>query len=170
MPAGGSNYLTHKMAPTGTLYQYNTDLLKEMGDRRVSYKSTKFPWLEAAYTYKNVMSHASDFDAVRVSVPGFAGRGHYVAHWWWQGYSECVDIDYFPDNKITHVDGQVCVCCVFVRARACVSNPPKNLNHHLINNQNPNTKWIRLQTPHLRYYTTTTSPRVILYKRSRVVL
>ena len=71
MPPTDANYLDHEMAPTGILYQYNAELLRKSGDRRVSYKSEKFPWLEAAYVYRNIMEYAADFDAVRVQVPGY---------------------------------------------------------------------------------------------------
>ena len=89
----------------GRLFEYTDASLKEAGDRRVSYKSTKFPWLEKVHFYQNVANIGADFDLVRATIPGRKGSGHYIVHWRWRGFRDCVDVDVFQDRTIDKVDG-----------------------------------------------------------------
>eukprot|EP00937_MAST-01D_sp_MAST-1D-sp2_P001627 g1627.t1 len=90
----------------GRLFEYRDEALAAAGDRRVSYASEKFPWLEAVHWYQNLANIGSDFDLVRASVPGRKGSGHYIVHWRWRGYRDCVDVDFFEDKSIASVDGR----------------------------------------------------------------
>ena len=69
-------------------------------DRRASYKSEKYPWIEMAGKYEHLVHKATDFDGIRVEIPGHSGPGHYiginpcsalvmhaihVVHWRWKG-------------------------------------------------------------------------------------
>jgi len=73
------------------LFQFTDQVLAN--DRRVSYKSELYPWIEAVYRYEHVHGRAVDFDSVRVDIPGRKGPGHYVVHWFWNGYYDCVDVN-----------------------------------------------------------------------------
>ena len=113
-------FLDHPFEKTNILYQYNQSN-PDSGidrDRFVSYKSTDFPWLESVYRYDHLVHHASDYDAIRVSIPARKGPGHYIVHWRWSGYSECVDVDVFP-NKVQNVYGVDTGKYVFNRIDHC---------------------------------------------------
>ena len=43
-------------------------------------------------------------DHVKVRIPGFHGPGHYVIHYSWKGYTNCVDVDLFA-NQVEHKYG-----------------------------------------------------------------
>lgn len=59
----------------------------------MSYKSDKYPWNASAARYEQQFHRPKDYDAVLLDVAGRAGDGHYIAHWRWSGYYDCVDID-----------------------------------------------------------------------------
>ena len=42
--------------------------MKKSGDKRISYASAKYPWLEAVMTYKNLANIGADYDAIRKAV------------------------------------------------------------------------------------------------------
>eukprot|EP00040_Diaphanoeca_grandis_P016032 m.82506 g.82506 ORF g.82506 m.82506 type:complete len:1642 (+) comp25523_c0_seq1:122-5047(+) len=89
------------------LHSYTDEILAD--DRRISYKSEKYPWIESAYRYNIVSANrAVDFDTVRVGLPARKGPGHYVVHWWWNGYYDCVDVNVhdtpIPPAEIEGVD------------------------------------------------------------------
>eukprot|EP00937_MAST-01D_sp_MAST-1D-sp2_P001009 g1009.t1 len=85
MPQSDPNFLTHSRwrphVTHGRLFEYRTETLKVAGDQRVSYPSAKYPWLEAVYRYFNLASLGSDFDLMRVTIPGRKSSGHYIVHW-----------------------------------------------------------------------------------------
>ena len=99
------NWLEHTHVPTTALFSYQDDILKK--DKRVSYHSEKYPWIEAVYTYMIVDNRATDWDGVRVSIPAKKGPGHYIVSWKFQGYYDCVDVEVFDDRQIEHVDGKL---------------------------------------------------------------
>lgn len=77
------------------LYKFNKTTQRAQGsniDRRVSYASAEYPWIESVYRYYH-LNQAGGFDSVLVDVPGRNGLGHYILYWLWSGYSDCVDID-----------------------------------------------------------------------------
>ena len=61
--------------------------------------------MKAVYKYQHVDARTFDFDAVRVSVPGRKGAGHYIVNWRWNGYYDCIDVEVFDDRQIEHIDG-----------------------------------------------------------------
>lgn len=81
------NYLDHPNAVTKHLYQYSSSVLES--DRRVSYRSSKYPWIVSAMRY-NIQYHLpGDYDAVKIDIPARSGPGHYIVHYRWGGYYDC---------------------------------------------------------------------------------
>ena len=76
-------------------YEYNASKIKH--DSSVSYRSEKYPWLEAVHKYAILSHQPHDYDRISLQVPGFHGPGHYVAYFYWRGYANCVDINLHPD-------------------------------------------------------------------------
>jgi len=74
------------------------------GDHRYSYASTKHPWLEAVHVYKQLNDFASDYDALNITIPARKGAGHYIVHWRWNGYYDCMDVD-VRDSPVQNVYG-----------------------------------------------------------------
>jgi hypothetical protein len=95
---------THASKPLA-VFSYQDDVLAK--DKRVSYHSEKYPWIEAVYTYMIMESRATDWDGVRVSIPAKKGPGHYIVNWGFQGYYDCVDVEVFDDRQIEHIDGKL---------------------------------------------------------------
>jgi hypothetical protein len=90
---GTEYWLDHPRAPTRYLYEYTDGSIA--ADKRASYASKKYPWIEMAGMYKVLADFPMDFDAIRVEIPGKQGPGHYIVHWRWGGYYDCVDVDLF---------------------------------------------------------------------------
>ena len=99
---------TRKTDRFRSMFEYREETLKTAGDKRISYNSSTFPWLESVHTFQNLASIGGDTDVVRVGIEDVRkrGSGHFIAHWRWQGYRECVDIDYFDDRQIANIDGK----------------------------------------------------------------
>jgi hypothetical protein len=79
MNSTNPNFLSHPHSPTPNLYEYTPTTLA--GDRRVSYASAQYPWIESAFRYTIESQNnaaAQDFDITRVVIPGRAGPGHYI--------------------------------------------------------------------------------------------
>ena len=97
VPESDPNYHTHTSSyrSTDNLFRFNAEVLEE--DYRISYASERYPWLEAAYRYPVETNRHGDIDSVRVTIPGRSGPGHYVVHWFWKGFSDCVDVNVHPD-------------------------------------------------------------------------
>ena len=100
---GDPLWMNHTRIVTASQFHYTDAVLK--GDRRVSYKSDRFPWIESAFRYDVRSGAAFDMDMVRVNVPGRKGSGHYVVNWRWSGYYDCIDVDYFDNKKVDNPDG-----------------------------------------------------------------
>jgi hypothetical protein len=62
-------------------------------DRRVSYVSAKYPWIEAVHRYKHSGGQDQAFDTSRIAVPGRSGAGRYLIHYLWSSYRDIIDID-----------------------------------------------------------------------------
>ena len=64
------------------MYEYSDKFRR--GDNRVSYKSDKYPWLLAAFTYHNKVNMHSDWDLIKAGVPqwvydeGLVKGQHYI--------------------------------------------------------------------------------------------
>lgn len=43
--------------------------------------------------YEHLYHLPNDFDSISVQIPGWSGDGHYIVHWRWSGYYDCVDVD-----------------------------------------------------------------------------
>lgn len=101
------NWLTHEFKKTTNLFRYSDAGIAN--DRRVSYNSEKHPWLLMAGVYPHIFQRPSDFDAIRVEIPRMLGdrklkAGHYIVHYRWKGYSDCVDVN-VHDAQVDDIDG-----------------------------------------------------------------
>lgn len=76
-------------------YEYNDEKIKQ--DESVSYKSEKYPWLEAVHKYPILSHQPHDYDRISLQIPGFNGPGHYVVYFYWRGYANCVDVNLHAD-------------------------------------------------------------------------
>ena len=88
-------WLNHSWSIPQNLFKFKPEVVAN--DARVSYRSEKYPWLEAAYRYEHETHRPGDFDTAKISLPGRAGPGHYIVHWWWNGYYDCMDVDLFAE-------------------------------------------------------------------------
>ena len=66
-------------------------------DKRVSYASAKYPWIESVDAFDNSLTqHAVYNDQANIArfvVPARHGPGDYIAWFYWSGYKDCVDIN-----------------------------------------------------------------------------
>ena len=95
IPSEDPTRIVHPNTPTLNSFRYSDAVLAD--DRRISYASDAYPWIEAAYRYDIQTGRPFDRNGIRVSIPGRAGPGHYIAHWRWSGYTDCTDVEYFVD-------------------------------------------------------------------------
>ena len=96
------NWLEHTFSKTAHQYKYRRDFLQD--DKRVAYTNPKHPWLLAAHKYPHKYTRPSDHDATRIKIPATWGPGHYIVHYRWKGYSDCVDVNVF-DEQVDDIDG-----------------------------------------------------------------
>jgi len=78
---GDLEWLEHPNDPNTVLLQYDSNTLlnaRRFGDKRVEYRSEKYPWIEAVYKYPIWAPHPFDYDVIPITIPGFHGVGHYV--------------------------------------------------------------------------------------------
>jgi hypothetical protein len=115
----------HPHEPTLNMYEYND--VKISGDRRVSYASSKYPWIDSVGVYEHLKHLPSDYDAVQVDVSGRDGPGHYIVHWRWNGYSDCTDVDFFDDQQVTSKYGTDNQKFIWNRIDHCQYVEPRNL-------------------------------------------
>lgn len=83
--------VSHPRSPHSSLFKYTDTAIAD--DKRVSYQSEKFPWLESVFQYEHLYHLPSDFDAINMTVPARKGPGHYIVAWRWNGYYDCTDVD-----------------------------------------------------------------------------
>jgi hypothetical protein len=82
--------------PTNAImYEYNDEKIKN--DYSVSYKSDKYPFLEAVHKYRVLAHQPNDYDRIPLQIPGLHGPGHYVVYYYWRGYTNCVDVNLHAD-------------------------------------------------------------------------
>ena len=89
--AGDPNYLSHPDEPTAYQYAFSPSILG--GDRRVAYKSAKYPWIVAAHRYQNLQDTAQfhhEYDMTSVDFPN-AAPGHYMVGRGMQKLNNSVD-------------------------------------------------------------------------------
>jgi len=75
-------------------------------DRRVSYQSEKYPWIESAHNFSMFYDqHApggSEWSSraalAQFSIRGWHGPGDYIAWYMWHGYYDCMDINLLPGD------------------------------------------------------------------------
>ena len=79
-----------------TLYRYASSDLA--GDRRVAYASSAHPWILSVHRFRNGASWAQQFDVAPFELPAGTPPGQYIAHYYWRGYRDCIDIDVLPDS------------------------------------------------------------------------
>jgi hypothetical protein len=96
------HFLNHTFAKTAALFRYTKEAIK--WDRRTSYDSKKHPWIVMAGVYPHTYTRPSDYDAVSVEIPEKVGNrtlepGHYIVHYRWRGYSDCVDVNLHLEEK-----------------------------------------------------------------------
>ena len=75
------------------LMAYKNSTLQDAKDARVSYYNPNYPWIEAAYRYKNIILHPHRPDVTNFYIPGNKGEGRYIVHFMWRGYRDCIDVD-----------------------------------------------------------------------------
>lgn len=122
--AGDKFFLGHRVN-NGNIWQYEPAWLREQGDRRVSYHSEKYPWLLAVYIFKQSIHDPGGHDATRWTLPHDAKSGHYVVHWIWAGYRNCIDVNYFADkSNMSDIDGRVGQGYVWTKTDHCQFNGP----------------------------------------------
>jgi len=67
-------------------------------DRRVSYMSADYPWIEAVHKMRISYRHPREWDVARFSLPARGGGGEYVIHVLWRGYRDVIDVDILPTD------------------------------------------------------------------------
>jgi hypothetical protein len=71
-------------------------------DKRISYVSDKYPWIEAVHAFSNVLKEHSAYnnqaDIARFNIPARKGPGDYIVYFNWQGYTDCVDVNVMDDG------------------------------------------------------------------------
>ena len=93
----------------------------------MAYHHSKYPWLLAAHRYPHYYTRPGDYDAARVAVPPRRGAGHYIVHYRWKGYSDCVDVDVFADREVEFVDGRDEDAYVWNRVDHCQYVAPREI-------------------------------------------
>ena len=86
----------------GDIYEYHDDKIAR--DQRVQYKSDKYPGVEGIYEYRIVGHQPHDYDLIKITIPAYNGPGHYIVHFTWKGYMDCIDVDVF-DHHVDNVHG-----------------------------------------------------------------
>jgi hypothetical protein len=86
----------------GDIYEYHDDKIAR--DQRVHYKSNKYPGVEGIYEYRIVGHQPHDYDLFKITIPAFNGPGHYIVHFTWKGYMDCIDVDVF-DHHVDNIHG-----------------------------------------------------------------
>jgi hypothetical protein len=65
-------------------------------DKRVQYRSAKYPWIESVSIFENPFeehdTYAGQADIARFSIPATKGAGDYIVWFYWSGYTDCVDV------------------------------------------------------------------------------
>jgi hypothetical protein len=128
VPTADDHFTGHKRTDRiKSLFEYRTAVLAAAGDKRISYVSKKFPFFESVHKFQNLANHGGDTEVVRIGIDDIQkrGSGHFIAHWRWQGFRECVDIDYFDDRQIANIDGKAGVGIVWNRVEHCQFEKPK---------------------------------------------
>ena len=85
----------------GGLSQWRYQSADLVHDRRVSYKSEKYPWIVSAHRFAALYGYASQADVARFMIDDEPGE--YIMHWYWGGYSDCHDIAVLPFGATTTV-------------------------------------------------------------------
>jgi len=66
-------------------------------DKRVEYKSDKYPWIEAVHRFQvKDRLIPREWDAARLTLPGRQGAGQYIVHMVWRGYRDALDVYVLP--------------------------------------------------------------------------
>ena len=94
IPSTSEYFLSHDLTPTRTNDLYAYAQHRWEADRRVSYESEEYPWIDTVMIYNNVDNQPYENDIVGLTINGTYGSGHYVAWWTWGGYYDCVDVEY----------------------------------------------------------------------------
>ncbi len=72
-------------------------------DKRASYVSAKYPWIEMVSLFNNVFKNhntvVDQADIARFFVPARSGPGSFVVWFQWSGYMDCVDVDVQPGSE-----------------------------------------------------------------------
>lgn len=77
-----------------THFKYKDSHIKY--DKRVSYNSTDYPWIEAVHKFRVQIKFPKEWDVARFSLPARQGSGEYMIHMLWRGYRDVIDIDVLP--------------------------------------------------------------------------
>ena len=112
-----TSFLDNKLSPTeylkgnakvkyGALFEYRPEILTKVKDAIVAYKSDLYPWFVKAFKFDHIVDLPSNADGFPVYMPEWAEPGHYLLNWWWSGYYDTTDFDYF--GKGVTVAGEQC--------------------------------------------------------------
>lgn len=124
------NFLDHTFAPTAAMFRYTNRSMQ--WDRRSSYDSEKYPWIVSAGVYQHWATRPSDYDAVSIEIPRKLGDrvmepGHYIVHYRWRGYSDCVDVNLHLEEK-ENKDGVDKDAYIWNKIEHCSYLNPKKIN------------------------------------------
>jgi len=114
-------------SPAQTLWEYKDDSAAVKNDKRANYASSKYPWIVQAGKFFHHKPRSSDWDGVTVKMRKGVPAGRVTCNWIWQGYRDCVDIEYKPGEKIDSVFGNGAEGFTWNRIDHCQYVNPKKI-------------------------------------------
>lgn len=90
------------MATGFNLWNYKEERLAD--DVRKTYKSNKYPWLLSLAKVHISESNFGEFDILTMQIPPGSKPGHYIVHWDWSGYNDCVDVE-LRSKDVVNING-----------------------------------------------------------------
>lgn len=119
------NFLRHPRS-NATSWQFRYTDASRANDIRLNYASTEYPWIESAMRVPHLYHMPDDFNIFRTQVAGRSGDGHYILHWRWSGYFDCIDLD-LRSSAVTNVYGQDGDGYIFNRIDHCQYLEPNDI-------------------------------------------
>jgi hypothetical protein len=91
-------------------------------DRRVQYKSAKYPWIVSAHKFKLHEDKPEEADIVMMEIPEGYPTGQYVVQYSWNGYYDCADVNVISEPS-TDLYGAPSATVQFDKLDHCLWNP-----------------------------------------------